>query len=398
MEFKKLTNALIESGLWDNENDLKYGFALCANPYNIDSHINQFQEIGVIVKDFYHNIIEIAQKLEGKNSKIANYLNPILDKGKDGYPFKTDNAISPIIKVDIIIDTDENLKIVEIDGYNPRGISYAILLNQIYEVENLKIENEIISLLNNRNTKKIIWVYAERERYYLRSFQYLATLFNRKFGIEIILKNANDENIELDDAGYYFIAPWGLSKINEVNFKDKLVKYYQNNSNNLIYPLKPWFNNKLLLGLPFLDFNLFENTEVEKNISELYPIKKYLPITNIIDKNYNLMQSPKKFIIKEGVSSGHKGVFFSNSVEFNNKLNLAKSQKKPTFIIQEEVNQKKINIEYFEEKGLIQKNDFYCRFIAHYNSNGDLLNVDLTGRVQPLVFGSIDSIQTPCIW
>lgn len=398
MDFQNLVQSLIQSGLWDNLNDDKYSFALCAKPYNIHSQLSQFQDIGIVVKDFYTKIIAIANKFKNQNSNVARFLNPILDKAKDGYPFNTDLHLPPIIKVDIIVNQKNELKIVEIDGYNPRGIAYAVLLNNIYGVENKNLLNEINELLKQRNANKLIWLYAERERYYLRSFEYLTKQLYKEFKIETVTQNANEENLDIDNTSHYFIAPWGISKPNELVFKSKLIELHKKDNSKLIFSLKPWLNNKLLLGLPFLENSFFENNGDYNFVNELEAIKKFLPKTSIIHKNYKFENTTNQFLIKEGVSSGHKGVFFNNSTDFSKKLELAKSQKKPSFIIQEEVNQKKFNIDYFEKDGTVKDDLFYCRFIAHFNSEGQLLNVDLTGRNQPIVYGSIDSIQAPCIW
>jgi len=390
IEHLSLIKSLLNIGLWDNEIDTKYGFNLSPYPFDIGNYKTQFDEIGIEIINFIQELNNIKFDISNNLTKNDSRIYRILKKAKNGYPFIQNSLVPPIIKVDIIVDENDKLKIVEIDGYNPRGFSYAIILNKIHKIDNKKLELTIVNEVKKRNTNTLVWIYPSREKYYLRSMKIFSKILMNEYGIKVILVNADNDKIpEIDCC--YLIAPWGLSKKNEVIMRNKLIELYKLNSDKFIYPLQPWLNNKLLLAFPFLtEYKCLNNF-----IKETKSIKKFLPFTTINPNDKEL--EFKNYILKQGVSSGHKGVVFSNSKKFSEIKTKVQEQKNIDFIFQEEVNQKNIPLDYYQNE-TTKKGTFYCRFIAHYNQNGQLLNVDLTGRNEPLVYGSTDSIQTTCVY
>lgn len=390
IEHLSLIKYLLNIGLWDNEIDTKYGFNLSPYPFDIGNYKTQFDEIGIEIVNFIQELNNIKFDPLNNLSKKESKIYRILKKAKNGYPFVQNNLVPPIIKVDIIVDENDNLQIVEIDGYNPRGFSYAIILNKIHEIKNNKIELTLVNEVKKRNTNTLVWLYPSRERYYLRSMEIFSKILKKEYNINVILVNADIDKIpEIDCC--YLIAPWGLSKTNEVRMRDKVIELYELNPDKFIYPLQPWLNNKLLLAFPFLT----EYKCLNKFIRETEGIKKFLPFTTINPSDKKL--ESKTYILKQGVSSGHKGVIFSNSKKFSEIKRKVQEQNNIDFIFQEEIKQKNVPLDYYQN-GTTEKGTFYCRFIAHYNQNGKLLNVDLTARNEPLVYGSTDSIQTTCIY
>lgn len=398
MTFLELSKFFHGIGLWDGKQNSKYSFYPGAKPFDIKQYHAQFKEIGYLATSFLSDVAYLADVLRNEKSSFSNFFNPILDKGKDGYPYFTDKKLPPIIKIDVIIDNSEFLKIVEIDSYNPRGISYAMLLNECYQVGNSLLEQVIANELNTRKKETFTWLYADRERYYLPSLQYFKNHLHSNLNVEAALQNANDSEYQFAEDTCFYIAPWGLSKPNEIGLKRKLISHYESNPQNFIVPMKPWLHNKLLLALPYSERVQSFATDKQKTFASFTAMKKYLPITELVSKQTKIDTLNGNLILKEGVSSGHKGVFFNHSSEFETILNTAIAQKKPSFLLQEEVSQKRFDLEYFDNDGSHKQDTFYCRFIAHYDSFGQLLSVDLTGRTSPLVYGSIDSVQTACLW
>ena len=124
-------------GLWNSpENFKRYGYVLSPEVFTLNSKMqSQLTEIGLAVKAFQEGAKRLARysfdkKETGKHTPSMLYR--MFREALGGLPFVVSERNVPICKVDLMIDTQGNLKIAEIDAYNPRGIAYAMFLREMH--------------------------------------------------------------------------------------------------------------------------------------------------------------------------------------------------------------------------------------------------------------------------
>ena len=187
--FKDLVDYHLENRYWSSANDTRYGYVLCPHPFRLDeNHIAQLKEIGIAVADYIRGMKKLftyASQYQGSH-RIASTIYQICEQGSGGMPLLSPAGNVPITKVDCMIDTLGNIRIAEIDAYNPRGLSYVLFLRDIFPEAKNPFCGITDTLANCIGNKELIWVYANRERYYLTAFAQMQRIM-RKYNINMHL-------------------------------------------------------------------------------------------------------------------------------------------------------------------------------------------------------------------
>jgi hypothetical protein len=322
-------NFLESTGMWIPENKPKYDFRLSPEVFTITKYqITQLELFAENLRNFF----------ETKTGK---------------FPF--------FCKIDVMINTNGDLKIAEIDGLNKRAFGYAILERKIAEMFGCDISQYFSGIENSLKqivgSKKLFLVVPGREKYYKYGFNILIKTLrdigvdaywgHEKEAIKFLSENSPDEVILLDCPKTYNL---------------KLDELLQGESWNVLIPNEPFFSSKVNM----VDFqnHLIPQTLRLSNLEKI-PFEKY--ILKHIDK------------------SGCKGIYFYDQ---NQEVTSGE------FIVQELVEGKEFQLSYFEGTTLVKSEGWQVRLIVTLDLiEFKVLDVDVTARQDRLVHGSVDSIQ-----
>ena len=402
-KFKELVEHHLDTGYWTSKNDPRYGYLQSPKPFLLDQNLLcQLREVGQAVKAFHdgtYRMFDFANTNHDKN-RVAAVIRQMSDQATGGLPLVGSNRPIPISKVDIMIDVNNQLQIAEIDSYNPRGIPFALYLQELFGNCSTfpGLTQTLIETMDGR--EDLQWLYAHKERYYEPIFLQMQRILLKE-DITVHLANTNDR-VRVDQNIMNSIIPWGMNQPNEVENKELLLSHYNSNSSNFMYPLVPWIGTKGLLGIIS---NSAENQSIEDVVRNHFTtdqidlIRKYLPQCSILGRRFPESTSwcnGRKFVLKKNVSSGLKGVWFANTD--HPEFKVATDLKRTSYIAQSCVSQKRFVLPYYLPTGKINHAEWYTRLIAYISATGEILDAEITGRQSPDVHGAPDCIMIPCIF
>lgn len=304
-------------------------------------------------------------------------------------PLDEERRIPPVIKVDLIQNSAGDYFIAEVDVYNPRGFGYAALLEESFASRLWPFRYPglagLIELFDAaKGADEIEWhvVISEFERYYETPFRVLAQSFKKR---DRRLHLVREEDLALGRTSLAGALPGILAIPESLNkhprLRDELLSAYREKKLRALYPPVAYLGSKAFL--PYL--------------RSCEGMEEFIPSTVLIGKGYeNKLPSPEKAaVLKAAVSSGMKGVFFSDlDREFGEALESACDQKNSSWILQEQVPQEPMPVTVFESDGTRVVQDYYLRITAYITERG-VLDAQITGRPDRKVHGAPDCIQLP---
>jgi hypothetical protein len=407
--FSNLLAKHYETGFWDEKNpNENYRYVLSDDNFLLtERYKKQLNEIGksiVSYLDLNERLAGVLEKSQGQREFAL--LSHIIKKGNDGLPQVFKNAKSvPICKVDIMINKNDELKIAEIDAYNPRGLAYMMMLRDIYtscvDVQH-KMFPGVTKYLSENLSGDTAWIYTEKERYYGRVIQVASEILKRE-KTDLFPKMSSKVNGEIKMN--QMILPFGMNQQGELEIKKGMLDLYNSQPEKFFYPLTPWLGSKGLLGI-FSNptSNNIINLLTSEMEEETLLLKKYLPETVLVGKRFKndvrlFLEKHKFSVLKEHIASGMKGVWMPNNPNFNQNMVIAESAKWSNFVLQEFVDQKNFSLKYFNEKGQYEvRDDWYVRLIAYVSNTGEIIDAEITARPEPDVHGAKDCLQIPCVF
>lgn len=310
--------------------------------------------------------------------------------------------IPPVIKVDIVQDIFGRYQVAEVDAYNPRGFGYAAMLEQSLD-SRMKLRRfpgieELARIFEATQGEDSIWpwfvVVSEYERFYRAPYEILSRALKRQgmhfptlsareaFGI---LRAPTEEGVMQMRAGFLSIPDTLFAE--EPQVRERFLSLYREGYLKSLYPPVAYLGSKAFL--PFL--------RAQEGVAE------FIPPTSLVGKLYGEEEirestSRAELVLKATVSSGMKGVYFSDidRTEFETALVQARQQRNSSWILQEQVPQAKVPVIVFDDEGKRQTQDYYLRITA-YISEGGIVDAEVTGRPDRKVHGAPDCIQIPVV-
>lgn len=404
-KFKDLTDYHYDHGYWTAENNQNYDYVLCPEPFFLTSKLeSELYLVGKAVAAYHEGMEQIFDHAETNigrtNNRTVSLIHKILDQATDGMPkIRSVGKKIPLAKVDLMIDKNENLKIAEIDSYNPRGIPYGIFLEDIYREYKRPFSSLVPFMDSISSNGELTWVYADVERYYLRIFSQMKRILAPD-GIRINIVSSADSEVFYDEEKILMV-PSRMHKQNEITAKNALLEKYALNSAKFAYPLHPWISTKGAMGLisnPAKCESLEEIVSSSFDKKGLEFLREKLPQTVALGKNSplgNTFFNGSPFVLKKNISSGLKGVWVTDHND--QKFKEATLLKNSSFVAQEFVDQKTYPIDYYDQNGNVKSADWYLRLTAYVDQFGRVVDAEVTGRRTPDVHGAPDCIMLPCI-
>ena len=313
-----------------------------------------------------------------------------------------------------LVPSPTGLMIVEIDATNPRGLGYttmgrlqAGLIAPDAELLPGAVAH-IATYLHKQGVTEVTFLYGDRQRFYLPEFEIVARAY-AEFGItltpvnevDVLVKEFGLINGQTDQAlGNWFVDLPFLSHNGPLVawFRDAV----RDNRVNFVVPPKHFLSSKALLAL---FTNPVGNPDVEALLrtqidpAELDVLRAHIPATYLVDKTrpfgfYREVAGTGRWVLKASVSSGMKGVVFSDEEGFDAALASAAASKRATNILQAEVPGREYHFTTFDAAHQpVTSGGWHLRLIAMMGPNS-VLDCMATARQHKAVHGAPDAILT----
>lgn len=393
-----LDTYLVESGYWGNaERRRRHAYVLSPSAYLLS--LKQKGDIHRLARSTYAAVRKLNDRLvtlarpgthlsheDAAFVKLGTMASRALLRPVDG-----ESRIPPVIKVDIIQNSEGRYFIAEVDVYNPRGFGYAALLEESLPPTLMTSRFPgiagLLEIFEASQHKDVEWhvLVSEFERYYGTAFEVLARSFGKR-GTTLRIVSEEDVargRVRFSGTSTAMLAiPESLHAYPKT--RDYLLDLYRAKTLHTLYPPLAYLGSKAFL--PYL--------------RGCVGMEEFIPPTVLVgEKHKNALPNPDSpAVLKAAVSSGMKGVFFSDldSVEFLSTLERVRKSKNTSWILQEQVPQESVPVTVFTSEGKRTVGDYFLRITAYVSEHG-VVDAEVTGRPDRKVHGAPDCIQLPVI-
>ncbi len=413
--YKKLTDTIDESGIWNGVRKESHAFLLSPSVYRItESQHQELRELGSALHDCMLGLSHIAVIAYDQSLNYGGMWLLARKVFSTGVPHVYHELqgmnvrhVPKLLKVDLMVDQNGNFKIAEIDGHNKHGLGYSTLAmrfrKSLYPQERsfpgtVKILAEELKRLGHSEIKLF---YADQERFYVPEFEVARQEFS-KHEINCILVSEMETDRKSLENGMFLDLPFLYHK---KELYKTIVPAYKDGNVKFVIPPKPFLGAKGVLALLRND-GANEYLEallcafIKKRSLEL--VRKYIPETLLIGRQAEKIDSVqerisrKRFVLKESISSGMKGTVFSDEECFTSVLARACATNM-NWILQEEVVNQPQTFSWFESGGkdtpeIKTSSDWFMRVTVQY-VNRILGDTIITACRSKAVHGGKDCLQ-----
>ena len=414
--FSTVHEVVSQSGLWTNSRRSSHSFLLSPSVYSISTEgKRELDVLGAALATCLlglSNIAVIAYDPHLNYKGAWNMVRRVFSTGVPGV-YKTLQGmnvrdIPRLLKVDLMVDQDGKFKIAEIDGHNKHGVGYSTLARRVREAlrPEAKVLPGVVSSLSQEMSRlgheELKLFYADQERFYVPEFEIVRSEFEKLgFGCQIIDEMKTDiANLR---SGLFLDLPFLNHRTEMYN---AMVPAYKDGAVKFVIPPKPFFGAKGVLAILRNDghdehLEAILRAFIDKGSLEL--VRSYIPETWLVGKQANHVDemrehtSKKKYVLKESISSGMKGVFFSDEVEFDSAFRRAGGQNM-NWVLQEEVRNQMQTFSYFEQDdcSVRTSDDWFMRVTVHYVAR-ELADIVVTATQNRAVHGGKRCLQLGAI-
>lgn len=413
--YSKLTRVISESGIWNGSRKESHAFLLSPSVYQItEAQHNELRKLGFALYDCLMGLSHIAviaydQSLNYRRMwllarRVFSTGVPHIYRELQGMNIQ---HIPKLLKVDLMVNQDGNFKIAEIDGHNKHGLGYSTLGLRFREAlypqaksfpGTVKILAEELKRLGYTEIKLL---YADQERFYVPEFEVARQEFSRH-GINCIVVSEMDTTETFLESGMFLDLPFLYHKKEHY---ETIVSAYKNGKVEFIIPPKPFLGAKGVLALLRNDkknesLEALLHSFIREQSLEL--VRKYIPETLLVGREAETIDSlkerisHKRFVLKESISSGMKGIVFSDEVGFDPFLTHA-CETNMNWVLQEEVTNQPQTFSWFEngngsDPEIRTSSDWFMRVTVQY-VNRKLGDIIITARRDKAVHGGKDCLQ-----
>lgn len=417
--YEQVRQVVLDSGLWDNGRNSSHGFVLSPSVYEVSREKrDELEAVGAALHDCLAGLGRIAAI--AFNPKISHgatwgMITKVLHTGVPAIyhdiMLLNPSRVPSICKVDIMESVDGKYSIAEIDGHNKHGLGYSTLAARIRRAIMPQAEAfpgvaaTLAQEAKKRGESSVVLCYADQERFYLPEFFILQTEL-ANYGIELIVVAESDLRVGGDkavvnrnsqDQKLFVDLPF---LYHNQTLNALFAARYRNGEIDFLIPPKPFLGSKAILALLRNDT---ESEELEAILkSQIRPmslelLRRHIPTTYLIHKDRKMREeywgglcNGKRYVLKESVSSGMKGVVFMG--EHFDKILKQACNSYYHFILQEEVNNRSRSFSYFADGGCLQQCEWFMRITVHYAVRS-IADITITARQDKKVHGASDCLQ-----
>lgn len=411
----KLAAVISESGIWNGARSESHAFLLSPSVYEItEVQRRELSALGFALHDCLLGLSHIAVIA---NDQSMNYGGAWLLARRvfsTGVPKVYQELqgmnirhIPKLLKVDLMVDHNGNFKIAEIDGHNKHGLGYSTLGLRFREALYPQAKafsgtvQTLATELRRLGHTEIKLLYADQERFYVPEF-FIAQQEFAKHGVNCMLMPETRVGKTFLESGMFLDLPFLYHR---EGLYETIISGYKNGKVEFIIPPKPFLGAKGVLALLRNDgkneqLEAMLHSFIRKQSLEL--VRGYIPETVLVGKQAEGVDSirervsHKRFVLKESISSGMKGTFFSDEEGFDSILTRA-CVANMNWILQEEVDNQPQTFSWFESGNgsipeLKESNDWFMRVTVQY-VNRNVGDVIVTACRDKAVHGGKDCLQ-----
>lgn len=410
---KKLLKTVIsESGIWSGSKKQSHEFLLSTSVFEITKiRKKELMALGFALYECLLGLSHMAViaydsvlNYGGTWSFIRNVFSSGVPKIFQELQGLNVRDIPRLLKVDFMINNLGEFKIAEIDGHNKHGLGYSTLAMNFRKAmcENgVGLPGVVATLaqeISRLGYTQIKLFYADQDRFYIPEFEIASREFV-KHGITCSLISEMDCSLDLLEDGLFLDLPF---LYHNVSLYDSIIPAYKNGKVKFIIPPKPFLGSKGVLSLLRNDskderLESILHSFISKDALSL--VRKYIPETVLVGKKGESISqiegrvSSKNYVLKEAISSGMKGTFFSDGPLFKSVL-MSASNSNMNWVLQEEIVNQPQTFSWYENGNdvLNTSNDWFTRVTVHY-VNRNLADIVVTARRDKSVHGAKDCIQ-----
>jgi hypothetical protein len=420
---EKIRQIVVDSGLWNDGRESTHSFILSPDVYKVSKKKQtELEALGIALHDCLAGlgrIATIALNIQlGKNDTwqmISSILRVGIPKIYRDIMLLKPNSVPNICKVDLMESINGNYHIAEIDGHNKHGLGYSTLTARIRQTVMpgkqtfLGVAITLAQEIKRRGKNSIVLLYADQERFYLPEFHILQAELVLH-GIKVIVIAESDVNIKddkidlgINENGHDLFFDFPFLYHNQA-LNTLLAKLYCEGKIDFLIPPKPFLGSKAILALLRNDT---ENEVLESilksqiRIESLKLIRQYIPETYLVHNELkeahcrSIYSGKKRFVLKESISSGMKGVVFSDELHFNTTMKSV-CNSYGRFILQEEITNCSRSFDYFTDTGSIGHRDWFTRITVHYAVR-KVADIIITATESKKVHGGKECLQLGAI-
>lgn len=404
-----------DTRIWEGQRRATHAFHLSPSVYRITpAQQQELTQLGYAITDCLKGLSHLATiAYDGE----LNYRGPLADLRRifsSGVPKiyhdlqgQNRTHLPQLLKVDLMVDTEGEFRIAEIDGHNKHGLGYATLCRLFRQslYPEAKVLPGAVKLLADYarklgfGTVKIF--YADQERFYLPEFQIVsAELARLGFRCPIFSEMEAEESYLKE--GLFLDLPFLYHR---PELYETILDSYRKGKVVFVIPPKPFLGAKGVLAVlrnDTCDVLLEGLLQSFIRPHSLKLVRRYMPETLLVGKQATRAEvikervATKRYVLKESISSGMKGTVFSDDPSFTGIMQTA-CETQMNWILQEEVVNQPQTFSWFEDGGnsapLLQTaDDWFMRVTVQYVER-QLADIIVTARRDKAVHGAKDCIQ-----
>ncbi len=389
----EIDSYLVSIGYWATQ-ELRRKNTYVLSPAAYALTCTQSQQLEVLARTVYAAMRTLSERLSALSQErsLTNSDAQFLALANAGIrgllgPKDIGGAVPPIMKVDMMQDTDGCYRIAEVDAYNPRGLAFMALLDESLPKYHPPVGGGVAAVARMMKAcgGAASWtiIVSEMERFYKPALHVLQASLTRQGVTTNIVDECDISNDELVGE-HVLIIPESLNR--NIEGRARLVARYRSGELKTLYPPAAYLGSKAFL--PFL--------------SQQAGMSQFIPSCSLVSKKTDpaSIANGTPTVLKGVMSSGLKQVIFSDDDAqlFAAKYAEAREMKRPSWILQHSVQQESIRIPvYLDEsdtKGHFK--EYFLRITAQISETG-LVGVEVTGRPDKKVHGAPDCIQIPVV-
>lgn len=383
---REIEKLLVDSGLWAGERRESHHFQATQSVYEMTpKQARSLNLLGPAIHDVMSGLGRIITIAADPKLASGPTWQSVRDLSRKQVPkiFHDLQALRPehspaIVKVDFMEDGAGQYWVAELDTTNRRALGYATVLADVREMSfpgTAALPGAALLLareLKQRRVDTLFYLYANIERFYRPEFEILRDRL-AALGVRLVLAGEMELEVDGDKVSFEGEEVTRLAIDFPSNYKrpevtEALAGKYRRRELNFLIPPKPALGSKVLLALlrndsvdPVLEGILRSQIPADS----LNLVRSVIPTTYLVGKLTALPQG--EWVLKEVVSSGMKGVWFSDEPDFQKAFDFARTSS-GRFILQERVVSRRVSFPYYNGDGTnaLHHEERAMRLIVHF--------------------------------